>query len=232
MNVLVIDVGGSHVKLAIAGQADKAEFESGPDLTPDKLVAETKKRTRDWRFDAISIGYPGLVRATSPRADPGNLGEGWVGFDFEKALGHPVRLVNDAALQALGGYEEGRMLFLGVGTGLGSVLVAERVVIPLELGSLPHPSGQTLADHLGKAGLAAQGVAKWNRDVTEVVRMLREAFAADYVLIGGGNAGLVDPLPSRTRRGGNEDAVVGGAKLWEELVEPHDRRPSAAWRVV
>jgi hypothetical protein len=232
MKVLVIDVGGTHVKLAAPGQSAKTEFESGPDLTPEKLVAETRRLAGGWSFEVISVGYPGLMYATDPSAEPGNLGRGWVGFDFAKAFGCPVRVVNDAALQALGGYDGGRMLFLGIGTGLGSALIAERVVIPLELGSLRHGSGTTLADRLGKAGLAANGLATWQRDVVEASGMLRDAFAADYVLLGGGNAGLVNPLPAHARRGGNDDAINGGVRLWEDTVEPHDRLPSLAWRIV
>ena len=232
MKVLVVDVGGSSVKLALGDQSAKTEFESDPRLTPERLVAESRRVTEGWKFDVISLGYPGLVYATRPSADPGNLGHGWVGFDFEKAFGCSVRVVNDAALQALGGYEGGRMLFLGVGTGLGSALIAEKVVIALELGSLRHPSGKMLADRLGKRGLSAHGVSVWQQDVVEWTGILREAFAADYVLLGGGNAELVNPLPEDVRRGGNDDAVAGGVRLWEDIVEPHDRRPSFAWRVV
>jgi predicted NBD/HSP70 family sugar kinase len=235
MVVLVIDIGGSHVKLATAGeggQVQKSEFESGPDLTPAKLVAETRRRTGGWKFDVISLGYPGLVHSTRPDADPGNLGGGWVGFDFEKAFGCPVRVVNDAALQALGGYAGGRMLFLGVGTGLGSALIAERVIVPLELGCLRHRTGQTLAERLGKKGLEAVGEETWKRELAEAISMLREAFAADYVLVGGGNAGRLDPLPPNCRRGGNDDAIRGGELLWQEFIEPHDRKPSRNWRVV
>ena len=187
MNVLVIDVGGSRVKLAVAGKSMHESFESDPKLTPRELVKQTRRLTKRWAYDAISLGYPGLVKATGPSAEPGNLGPGWVGFDFEKAFGCSVRIVNDAALQALGGYDGGRMLFLGVGTGLGSALIAERVIISLELGSLPHRSGETLADRLGKRGLSARGQAAWQRDVVATSNTLRDAFAADYILLGGGN---------------------------------------------
>jgi polyphosphate glucokinase len=232
MKVLVIDIGGSHVKLCVSGCASPATFDSGPDLTPQRLVEQVRKLSRDWKFDAISIGYPGRVGTKGPEAEPGNLGNGWVGFDFEKAFAKPVRVVNDAAMQALGGYDNGRMLFLGLGTGLGSALVAHRVVIPLELGNLNHKSGRPLWQRLGKDGLAELGNETWQRDVAMTTTMLREAMDADYVLLGGGNAELVDPLPPDVRRGGNDDAFAGGIRLWEEIVEPHDRRPSSAWRVV
>ena len=233
MNVLVIDVGGSHVKFLAKGQAHPREFESGPDLTPDKMVERGREMTADWNYTAIALGIPGRVDAKGPAEEPGNLGTGWVGFDYAKALGCPVRVVNDAGMQALGGYDGGRMLFLGLGTGLGSALVVERVVIPLELGCLysEHP-GETLFDRLGKDGLARNGPDAWQADVDSAVRALRLSLAADYVLLGGGNAAQVDPLPPDTRRGGNEDAFVGGFRLWEEWVEPHDQAPSLAWRVV
>jgi polyphosphate glucokinase len=207
-------------------------FKSGPELMPATLVVKVGELTRDWHYDAISIGYPGAVDENGPTAEPGNLGSGWVGFDFARAFGKPVRIVNDAVMQALGGYEGGRMLFLGLGTGLGSALVTEHVVVPMELGCLPYGDGATMFDHLGKEGLNARGVAAWQRDVHTITTVLREAFAADYVVLGGGNAKRVDPLPRATRRGGNDDAFRGGFRLWEEMVEPHDRRPPKVWRVV
>jgi hypothetical protein len=190
MNVLVIDIGGSHVKLCATASNAPVIWDSGPDLTPDKLVQQVRRLTSGWKYDVISLGYPGRVEATGPVAEPGNLGQGWVGFDFGKAFGKPVRVVNDAAIQALGGYDGGRMLFLGRGTGLGSALIAERVVVPLELGDLTHQSGVTLAEQLGKAGLAWLGVESWRKEVVEVTQMLRSAFDADYILLGGGNAAL------------------------------------------
>ena len=232
MNVLVIDIGGSHVKLCATRCQAPVKWDSDPDLKPDQLVDRVRQMTAGWEYEAVSLGFPGRVGPKGPAAEPGNLGEGWVGFDFEKALGKPVRVVNDAAMQALGGYDGGRMLFLGLGTGLGSALIAERVVVPLELGDLTHRSGVTLAERLGKAGLAWLGQETWRKEVVEATTMLRAAFDADYVLLGGGNAALVDPLPSDVRQGGNEDAFVGGFRLWEELVEPHDRKPSSAWRVL
>ncbi|HET7219565.1 MAG TPA: hypothetical protein VFJ02_16025, partial [Vicinamibacterales bacterium] len=177
-------------------------------------------------------GYPGEVDARGPRREPGNLGDGWVGYDFGKAFGKPVRILNDAVLQALGGYDGGRMLFLGLGTGVGSALVTEHVVVPLELGCLPYCPDETLFDRIGSGGRAKYGHTAWAESVSMVTAMLKKAFAADYVLLGGGNAKHVDPLPQGARRGGNADAFTGGFRLWEEVVEPHDRRSSSVWRVV
>lgn len=232
MNVLVIDVGGSHVKIRASGAPDVHRFVSGAQLTPEALVGRVRDATRDWHYDVISLGFPGAVSAHGPRAEPGNLGDGWIGVDFEQAFGRPVRVVNDAVMQALGAYDGGRMLFLGLGTGLGSALVTEHVVVPLELGNLPFGSGETMAGRLGRQGLEANGQARWLQDIDEVTRVLRDAFSSDYVVLGGGNAEQVDPLPQGTRRGGNEDAFTGGFRLWEETVEPHDRQPPAVWRVV
>lgn len=232
MDVLVIDIGGSHVKLRVSGTAETRRFDSGPHLTPKALVDLVHDAAADWPYGVISIGYPGAVHARGPREEPGNLAGGWVGFDFSEAFGKPVRIVNDAVMQALGAYDDGRMLFLGLGTGLGSALITEHVVVPLELGDLPYGDGATMADHLGRSGLEAHGRDAWVKDVGEVTRVLRDAFAADYVVLGGGNAEHVEPLPQGARRGGNEDAFTGGVRLWEEMVEPHDRRPPRVWRVV
>jgi polyphosphate glucokinase len=233
MNVLVIDIGGSHVKLYATDHPEPRKFDSGPGLTPGRLASEVRRMTTDWTYDAASIGYPGRVSATGPVDEPGNLGDGWVGFDFERALGVPVRLVHDAVLQALGGYQDGRMLFLGFGTGLGSALVVNRVAISLDLGDLVHPSGDLLSDRLGKRGLEKHGHAAWQREALATTAMLRQALAADHVLLGGGNAARIDaPLPDYVRCGGNDDAFTGGLRLWEDLVEHHDTRPSPAWRVV
>jgi polyphosphate glucokinase len=232
MDVLVIDVGGSHVKLCISGDQQVRRFDSGATLTPEMLVDQVKAHTTDWHHDVISIGFPGLTGVNRPDAEPGNLGDGWVGFDFEGAFGRPVRLVNDAVMQALGAYEGGRMVFLGLGTGLGSALVTEHVVIPLELGNLPLRDGETMADRLGSSALKANGLSAWCRDVHDATEVLRQAFVADYLVLGGGNASRVDPLPPLVRRGGNEDACAGGFRLWEEFVEPHDREPHRVWRVV
>lgn len=232
MNVLVIDVGGSHVKMLATGRRVPVKFESGKKMTPRRMMKQVSRMTSDWRFDVVSIGIPGAVGPKGALREPGHLGRGWVGFDFAAAFGKPVRVINDAAMQALGGYAGGRMLFLGMGTGLGSALVAERVVVPLELGCLPFSGRQTLAQRLGKRGLAKHGKPAWQRALAQAVKVLRASFSADYVVLGGGNARNVNPLPPGTRRGGNEDAFTGGFRLWEELIEPHDREPSSAWRVV
>lgn len=216
-----------------ASRADQPRFfRSGPDLTPAELVERVRRETQTWEYDVVSIGYPGPTGPRGPTGEAGNLGPGWVGFDFADALGRPVRIVNDAAMQALGSYTDGRMLFLGLGTGLGSAVIGEHVIFTLELGRLPHRSGDTLADRLGKAGLERLGVAAWARSVCEAVEDLRPVFVADDVVLGGGNADLVSPLPEGARRGGNEDAFTGGFRLWEEDVEHHDAPPSGIWRVM
>jgi polyphosphate glucokinase len=232
MDVLVIDIGGSHVKLMASGAAEPRRFDSAPTLTPFELVARVVESASDWHWDVISLGYPGAVDKDGPTAEPGNLGNGWVHFDFERTFGKPVRVINDAVMQALGGYDGGRMLFLGLGTGLGSALVTEHVVIPLELGCLPAADGSTVGERLGRAGRESYGHEAWLEAVQKTTRVLREVFAADYIVLGGGNAEHVDPLPEGTRRGGNDDAFRGGFRLWEELVEPHDRHPAPVWRVV
>jgi polyphosphate glucokinase len=232
MDVLVVDVGGSHVKMLASAAPEPRTFDSGKELTPTRLVSEVRERTADWNYDVISLGYPGAVDAHGPSAEPGNLGGGWVRFDFSKAFGKRVRVINDAAMQALGGYDGGRMLFIGLGTGVGSALVTEHVIVPLELGCLPYGNDDSLFDRLGSAGLEASGEDAWARAVRRVITTLREAFAADYILLGGGNAHRLHPLPEAARRGGNEDAFTGGFRLWEEVVEPHDRRSERVWRVV
>lgn len=232
MKVLVVDIGGSNVKLIASDAPEPRKFESGPTLAPRRLVEEVRAATEDWDYDVISLGYPGRIVKGAPVAEPGNLAEGWVGFDFEVAFGRPVRIVNDAVMQAIGGYEGGRMLFLGLGTGLGTALVTDHVVVPMELGNLPHGDGGILGDALGKEGLDRLGYEAWRRLLTDTVEMLRHALLADYTLLGGGNARHVDPLPPATRRGDNGDALRGGFRLWEQLVEPHDSAPATIWRVL
>jgi polyphosphate glucokinase len=229
MTVLVIDIGGSSIKLAAGDRS--ARFDSSPDFGPDDLVDGVAGAAGDWRYDAVSIGYPGKVDAAGPTAEPGNLGSGWVGYDYRRALDRPVRIVNDAVMQALGAYDGGRMLFLGLGTGLGSAIVTERVAIPLELGVLPCGSG-ALWERVGRQGLEREGVDRWRDVVLRAIEILREACVADYVVIGGGNASRVEPMPPHTRCGGNDDAIAGGERLWQDVVEPHDREPSPFWRVV
>jgi polyphosphate glucokinase len=232
MHVLVIDVGGSHVKLRTSASTATRSFESGGGLTADRFVDEVRAAVGGWQYDVISLGFPGAVDQDGPVAKPGNLGSGWVRFDFSRAFGRPVRVVNDAVMQALGGYDGGRMLFLGLGTGLGSALVTEQVVVPLELGTLPYTLHETVADRVGRRGLERYGRPAWLRVVRRAIGAFRIAMAADYVVLGGGNAELIEGLPERTRRGGNEDAFTGGIRLWEEIVEPHDRPAASVWRVV
>lgn len=232
MNVLVIDVGGTSVKMLATGQTEPRKFDSNPDLTPATLVRRVKEATADWDYGGITLGIPALIGPDGPEAEPGNLGDGWVGFDFAAAFAQPVRVVNDAAMQALGAYDGGRMLFLGLGTGLGSALVTDQVVVPLELGSLPFSREETMAERVGAAGLERHGEGEWDRSVRIILRVLQAAFEADYIVLGGGNAARVDPLPEHVRRGGNEDAFAGGFRLWEERVIPHDCPPAATWRVV
>jgi len=232
MNVLVIDVGGSHVKLSVSDVDETRRFDSGAELTPDAMLQAVDEHTADWEYDVVSVGIPARVGPHGVLAEPGNLGSGWVGYDFNLAFGKPVRLVNDAAMQALGGYEGGRMLFLGLGTGVGSALIVDRVIVPLELGNLPLGCEQTLFERLGKQGLERDGRPAWEAAVHEVVAALMPAFAADYVMLGGGQVEVLRELPAGARRGGNADAITGGFRLWEEWIEPHDRTPSGAYRVV
>lgn len=232
MDVLVIDVGGSHVKFVASGKRKRRKFDSTPDMTPQVLVARVLDAVRDWAFDVVSLGYPGVVGPHGPVQEPGNLGTGWVGFDFASAFGKPVRVVNDAVMQALGGYEGGRMLFLGLGTGLGSALVSDHVVVPMELGNLRHVDGEPLGNRLGRRGLEAHGRKAWLDAVSDATCALRDALAADYVVLGGGNARRVTPLPDRTKLGPRDGAFIGGFRLWEETIEPHDRTPPLIWRVV
>ncbi len=232
MKVLVVDIGGSHVKLLASDQSEPRRFDSGQDLAPQPLVERVRAHARGWEYNVIALGYPGAVGPDGPVAEPGNLGQGWVGFDFAAAFGRPVRVANDAAMQALGGYEGGRMLFLGLGTGLGSALVVDRVVIPLELGDLPIGPDEMLSDRLGKRGLDRLGEPAWKEAAIATALALRKAFAADSVLIGGGNAERFDALPEGVRRGSNDDAFRGGFRLWEEYITPHDAGPDNIWRIV
>ena len=227
----MIDVGGTGVKFRLSGADEIRRFRSGRGLIPDDLVERVKELTTDWQYDLVSIGYPGAVTRGQTIGEPPNLGGGWVGYDFSAAFNRPVRIANDAVLQALGAYRDGRMLFLGLGTGVGSALVSEHVLIPLELGSLPYRNGR-VTDHLGRAALDAHGPVTWQKAVREITPFLRAALAADYVVLGGGNGRKVHPLPPHTFRGGRHDAFDGGVRLWEEHIEPHDSEPRRVWRVV
>ena len=225
--ILVIDIGGSNVKLMIS-RAGKRKFKSGPQLTPRAMVAQIEPLVSDWKFDAISMGFPSPVRDGQIVSEPKHLGNGWVGFDFEKAFGKPIRIINDASMQALGSYHGGRMLFLGLGTGLGSALVWSNYVLPLELGDLPYRNGSIIEDYLGKPGLARLGEKTWRRDVEHALVQLKKALIADYVVLGGGNAKKFDELPEGIERGNNRNAFLGGTRLWQ--IDARTRRPK--WQIL
>jgi polyphosphate glucokinase len=223
MRVLVIDVGGSTVKVLATGEAAPRKFPSGPKMTAKQMVAGVKQITEEWEYDVVSIGYPGPVRGDRPIADPHNLGRGWIGFDFKAAFRRPVRLINDAAMQALGNYQGGTLLFLGLGTGLGSALVVDGTVVPMELGHLSYKMG-TYEDHVGVTGLERLGKKQWARHVAFGVNRLIDALYPDDVVIGGGNARKLKKLPPGCRRGDNAYAFLGGFRLWEGAA---NRRGSA-----
>jgi polyphosphate glucokinase len=214
--VLVVDVGGHHVKILATGEKQPHDLASGPTLTPGKMVREVKKAAKDWKFDVVAVGYPGPVVHGRPLKEPHNLGAGWVGFDFAKAFGHPVKVINDAAMQAIGSYRGGRMLFLGLGTGLGSAMIVDGALQPMELAHLPYKNGKTYEDYLGIRGLQRLGKKKWRRYVTRVVNELKAALNADYVVLGGGNVKKMKALPAKTRLGSNGNAFIGGYRLWSE----------------
>jgi len=224
VKILVIDVGGTNVKVLATGHKKRVEIPSGPKMTPAKMVAAVRAATVGWKYDAVSIGYPGAVVHGRPIIEPRHLGSGWVGFDFKKALGRPVKLVNDAAMQALGSYQGGRMLFLGLGTGLGSALIVENVLEPMELAHLPYKKGRSYEDYLGLAGLKRLGKKKWHHLVNKIVGQLKRAVQADYVVIGGGNARLLKRLPAATRLGDNSNAFKGGNRLWQKLYSSTQER--------
>jgi polyphosphate glucokinase len=224
--VLVVDIGGTHVKLLMSLR-DKREFESGPAMTPRDFVGKMKETTGGWKFDAISIGFPSVVREGRIVKDPKHLGPGWAGFNF-KALGKPVRVINDAAMQALGSYHGRRMLFLGLGTGLGSALVWKRNLLPLELGDLPYRDRQIIEEWLGIPGLQRLGEKEWKEEVLYAVAQLKRSFIADYVVLGGGNAKRFQKLPEGIEPGENENAYRGGLRLWED--EPGSREPK--WHIL
>jgi polyphosphate glucokinase len=213
--ILVLDIGGTHVKVYATGLREPVKIESGPTMTPRELVKAVKANTSGWTYDVISIGYPGPVVNGKPLSDPANLGKGWLGFDFEKAFGRPVKIINDAAMQALGSYRGGRMLFLGLGTGLGSALVVDGVLEPMELAHLPYKHGKTFEEFVGTAALKRVGEKKWIKNVFDVVEQLKNALEPEYVVLGGGNSKRLKTLPPETILGNNEDARKGGLRVWD-----------------
>ena len=215
MNVLVIDIGGTHVKVLATGQGAHREFDSGPALTPKRMVSEVRKLVADWKYDVISIGYPGPVLRDRPVSEPWNLGKGWAGFNFGAAFKRPVKVVNDAAMQALGSYKRGKMLFLGLGTGLGSALIVDGIVEPMELGHLPYRKA-TFEDYVGVRGLGKYGKKKWRHYVADAVERLVAAIEPDEVVLGGGNVRKLKELPPGCRAGDNDKAFVGGFRLWKK----------------
>jgi len=225
VKVLVIDVGGTHVKVLATGRTKRVEIPSGPDLTPAKMVKAVRAATKGWDYACVSIGYPGPVVHNRPISEPYKLGHGWVGFDFRKAFGRPVRLINDAAMQALGSYKGGRMLFLGLGTGLGSAMIVDGILEPMELAHLPYKKSRTFEDYVGLRGLKRLGKKKWRRQVADVVERLKTALEADYVVLGGGNAKQLKKLPPGAKLGDNNDAFRGGFRLWQGNDARVGRRP-------
>ena len=224
---LVVDIGGTHVKLMVEG-AEQRMFDSGAQMRPADFIAQLKEKSRDWNFDNISIGFPSPVRGGQIAREPKHLGQGWVGFDFEKSFGKPVQIINDAAMQALGSYHGGRMLFLGLGTGLGSAFALESKLFPLELGDLPYRDHDIIENFLGIPGIERLGEQEWKREVIFAVTQLKKSFIVDYVVLGGGNVHRFDQLPEGIERGKNENAFFGGLRLWE--TDPRSKRKK--WTVI
>jgi predicted NBD/HSP70 family sugar kinase len=226
MNVLVVDIGGSNVKMLATGQETPRKFPSGPELTPEEMVAGVVAATKDWAYEAVSIGFPGPVLCGKPMTEPVNLGPGWMGFDFEAAFGLPVKVINDAAMQALGSYQGGKMLFLGLGTGLGAAVIMDGVLEPLELGRF-HYRKRTIEYYVGKRGLKRFGRKKWRRHVEEIVGRIIAALKPDDVVMGGGNVKELNQLPPGARAGANANAFLGGFRLWEaETARPQSSAPA------
>jgi polyphosphate glucokinase len=216
MKVLVIDIGGTNIKVASSDRRVPIKIPSGPDFTAAMMAKDVLAATVGWTYDCISIGYPGPVTDDAPLCEPHNLAPGWIDFDYAKAFGKPIRFLNDAAMQALGGYRGGRMLFLGTGTGLGSALIFDGTVVPLELAHLPYRKGRTYEEYIGLAGLERRGKKRWRRSVLDVIERLKAAFICDYVLLGGGNAKLMRDLPAHVIVGANENAIRGGLEIWNQ----------------
>jgi glucose-6-phosphate isomerase len=233
--ILVLDVGGSHVKLSVSDRGKSQKFVSGTKMTPGAMVKRVRKLVTSADYDAVSIGYPGLVVRGRIAAEPFNLGAGWVGFDFEAALGKPVRIINDAAMQAVGSYAGGRMLFLGLGTGMGATLILDGIVEPMEFGHLPYKNGRTYEQYVGQRGLDRLGKKRWRKEVAAVVEQLRYALEVEYVVLGGGNVRLLKELPKKTQQGANSNAMKGGRIIWEGsgsplVLSPKYRERAAARR--
>ena len=214
--VLVIDVGGTNIKMLATGQTEPRRYPSGPTMTPGRMIRVVKESVRDWKFDCVSLGFPGPIINECPLREPHNLGSGWMGFDFRKAFGRPVKIINDAAMQALGSYQGGRMLFLGLGTGLGAAMIVDGVLQPMELAHLIYKNGKTYEDYLGLRGLKRSGTKKWRKHVTTIVKELKTALKADYVVLGGGNSKKLKKLPAGAQLGNNRNAFLGGFRMWQK----------------
>jgi len=214
--ILVIDVGGTHVKARVTGQREERRIVSGPTMTAAGMVRAVKRRVKDWKYDVVSIGYPGIVIHGRPIHEPYNLGGGWVRFNFAKAFGRPVKVINDAAMQALGSYKKGRMLFLGFGAGLGSAMIVDGILEPMELAHLPYKNGKTYEDYVGDRALKRLGKKKWRLYVADIVTRLKAALEADYVVLGGGNSRHLKGLPPGANLGDNQNAFIGGMRLWKQ----------------
>jgi polyphosphate glucokinase len=222
MEILAIDVGGQHVKVLTSSQTEPRRIDSGPRLTAAEMVEGVKSLTTDWPFDVVSLGYPGQVVHNMPAHEPVNLGTGWIGFDYAAAFDRPIKIVNDAAMQALGSYAGGRMLFIGLGTGLGSAMIVDGRVEPMELGHLPYKKSMTYEDFVGQRGLKRIGKKKWRQEVATIIETFRKALEPEYIVLGGGNAKFVKELPPDVRLGDNANAFKGGFRLWEALAPPTD----------
>jgi polyphosphate glucokinase len=224
MKILSVDIGGNNVKFLATGQTEPRRFPSGPTLTPDEMVAKVKKLTADWEYDVVTVGYPGRVANDRATTEPNNLAKGWVGFDFAEAFGCPTKVINDAAMQALGSYRGGTMLFLGLGTGLGSALIARGHIVPMELGALPF-GNKIVEDYVGRRGLEKLGKKKWRSYVMRLVARFVSALLVDDTVIGGGNAKKLKGAPPGCRLGDNADAFIGGFRLWDPSTERHRYSP-------
>ena len=220
MKVLVIDIGGTNIKVASTDTRVPIKIPSGPHLTAKMMVEDVLNATKGWDYDCVTLGYPGPVNHDAPIMEPHNLAPGWIDFPYGKAFGKPHKFINDAAMQALGGYKGGKMLFLGTGTGLGTAVIADGTILPLELAHLPYKKGLSYEDYIGLAGLERRGKSKWRKSVLDIVELLKAAMVCDYVLLGGGNAKLMKELPSHVFLGANSNAIEGGIKLWENVAPP------------